>query len=620
MWDKGVRGGFINHKEAKVVVGLIYKEENVRYTISTADTTKPGIPYGYPLLKVHKLSVDQLQQKQIPPSRFVTDLSNGVTARSDTFLIAKWLSPLSKDYCVDLIRDSTQALQILDDVENSGVVETRSEWVSFGVDIVSLYDSLTHDLVLSALDDAITSCRQEWAPFFVRWLKDMVLLGFESAVLNSDNGDWYRLHRGIPTGAVTSVDLANISLFYALKNCAYSERPTFVHTMMRFVDDISGLAKTDVVNMENWIVDVRQKLRSDHSLDITYEVLPIESSCKFLDISFRFVNGILHTDIFRKKTDANRYLYHSSHHPPHVFRAIIVSQTMRYRRIINDDTRLSERLRELRSFFVDSGYPPRLVDTTIEEISRTPRTLAYREREEKGLGTDIPWVITYGPGYDEARKHTLEINKLIKNSDTWSTAPVDQIPRIRVVTRKAATLQSKLFKRRALALGENYGPTVPCKKPGDTRRGAPCKACSMMSGVDRITHNGRTIRTRGGDCKSKNIVYAAQCTLCVTNNTYVGKTVGPLATRISGHRSSFTNIIRSATHLSPDSVDDKNILGAHLVLCHGKRGMTDFNNLYKFFVLSQSDPSTLRRNEEFFIRTLNTISPSGLNQIDSMNI
>ena len=91
-------------------------------TLSTADIFKPGTPYGYPLLKVHKLSNEELRNKTIPPSRFVTDLSTGVSSRGDKFLIWKWLGPLAREYASDLVRDSTQALQILDNLEKSGLI------------------------------------------------------------------------------------------------------------------------------------------------------------------------------------------------------------------------------------------------------------------------------------------------------------------------------------------------------------------------------------------------------------------------------------------------------------------------------------------------------------------
>ena len=104
-----------------------------------------------------------MANKKIPPSRFVSDLSGGVTARFDKFIVWKWLAPLARDYCTDLVKDSTEALCKLDELEKSGVVKDN-DFNSFSLDVVALYDSLRHDVVMTALDHAIVTCRPDWDP------------------------------------------------------------------------------------------------------------------------------------------------------------------------------------------------------------------------------------------------------------------------------------------------------------------------------------------------------------------------------------------------------------------------------------------------------------------------
>ena len=50
------------------------------------------------------------------------------------------------------------------------------------------------------------------------------------------------------------------------------------------------------------------------------------------------------TDINVKKTDARAYLNFDSYHPKQTFPSIVYSQMLRYRRIINSDVTLQERL------------------------------------------------------------------------------------------------------------------------------------------------------------------------------------------------------------------------------------------------------------------------------------
>ena len=85
LWSSGFVSGFVNTGQAKAVVGSIPKSDGTTAQ-STSDEIKPGISYGYLLLKIHKLTPDQLQQKKVLPCRIVTDLSKGATAKSDTFI------------------------------------------------------------------------------------------------------------------------------------------------------------------------------------------------------------------------------------------------------------------------------------------------------------------------------------------------------------------------------------------------------------------------------------------------------------------------------------------------------------------------------------------------------
>ena len=81
------------------------------------------------------------------------------------------------------MKDTTAALKSLDDLEKNHDVD--DSWYSISIDIVSLYDSLKHELVIEAIDDAIDTCRQEWSPEFRKWFKDLIELSFVAAVLKT---------------------------------------------------------------------------------------------------------------------------------------------------------------------------------------------------------------------------------------------------------------------------------------------------------------------------------------------------------------------------------------------------------------------------------------------------
>ena len=325
--------GYVTSTQAKKAVGVLTKttpDGEEKHSISTNDMFKPGTPYGYPLLKIHKLTQEELAAKKIPPSRFVTDLSNGVAARGDKFLVWKWLGPLAKDYAQDLVQDSTAALMKLEDLQNSGVI-VGNNMISFSLDVVALYDSLGHELVFEAIDDAVKVCRPEWNEKFCDWIKDMLRLSFDSAVVKFDD-EFYTAKTGVPTGGIPSVDAGNISVYFVLKKAIYNSRPDELLSFMRFVDDGSGVWNGTMDSYNAWFSDVRSVCRDGYGLDLTHEAQVINSFAQFLDIQYKFEDGALTTDIYRKPTDANRFLQHSSCHPKHTFPSIVYSQALRHRR------------------------------------------------------------------------------------------------------------------------------------------------------------------------------------------------------------------------------------------------------------------------------------------------
>lgn len=573
------------------------------------------------MLKIHKLSETELLQKKIPPSRFVTDLSRGVTARSDKFLVWKFLGPLTRDYCVDLVRDSTAALMKLENLGASGEVD--DSWFSISIDIVSLYDSLRHELVMEALDDAMDCCRPDWSEDFRTWIKSLIQLSFESAVLKNDD-QWYEVVNGVPTGGINSVDCGNIALFFVLKKLVYENKPRELRNLDRFVDDISGQGKGSIRKFTEWVELLRTQMVSTYGLDITFDVKPITEPTQFLDIQYWFESGKLTTDLFRKPTDANRYLEFSSFHPRHTFRSIVFSQALRYRRIVNDEDLLDKRLKELQSYFEQSSYPSDMVKEVISEVRSRPRSLGYRTTNQDPT-VFTPWIITYGAGYNETKEKAKEVNDIITESRTWSNEAPSKIPKFQVVTRRAPSLKDTLFKRKKLALGSGSSSTEPCTKPDERKRGRPCMTCKLVSETSSVSNNSNTVRTQGGNCKSRNIVYAATCKLCTRNNVYVGKTVSTLSQRVNGHRSKYYDILgsfRLNSHFSPHGpgdIDDENVLGAHLFTVHNKKKDSDFNDSFMFDILCSTAPNNIRKSEQFYIDKLKSLYPFGLNNIKSVS-
>ena len=152
---------------------------------------------------------------------------------------------------------------------------------------------------------------------------------------------------------------------------------------------------------------------------LTFNVRFCNTFLKFLDVNYRFVNGILDTDVYYKDTDAHRYLSFLSTHPPHTFKSVIYSSFLRLGRIVIDQNILEFRLNEMYRFLKASDYPDNLLCSIGNDVYIKERSINYRNRvTDKKF--DVGWVTTFGPGYGEVKKFQSKINTTLVTSPLFS--------------------------------------------------------------------------------------------------------------------------------------------------------------------------------------------------------
>ena len=150
LWKLGKSRNLISAKIAHEIGGVSENDN-----MSTSPTYKPGIPYFYPMLKIHKLRKEELVPGVEPPARLVTSLREGVAKRSDVYIADRFLKNLEKDYCQDLLVDSSDALRWLENKNSILSRATKKSINCFTFDFKSLYDSLDPALVKEALVHAM---------------------------------------------------------------------------------------------------------------------------------------------------------------------------------------------------------------------------------------------------------------------------------------------------------------------------------------------------------------------------------------------------------------------------------------------------------------------------------
>ena len=517
------------------------------------------------------------------------------------------------------MRDHTEVLQWLDLAETEQLVSPDTIW--FNIDVKALYDSLNEDLVTEALKFAIAQCRPDWSQDRIDWILELVDLNNRSAV--AKHGDtWYKQCKGRATGDVFSVDLANITVYYAFNKVIYSQYRENILKLMRFVDDglcgfrgvrspFSERLGQSFINELGFILmfhRVNRQLTDDYGLALTYNLYKPGEYCEFLDIRFKFDGTTLSTDLFRKPTDSDGFLHFSSAHPPHTFAAVVYSQAIRYRRIINTDAVLQERLDQLYRRFTKCGYPKKMLDDIFDKVRRSPRNIQYREKEPKPK-CPVYWVTNFDPAHNAVKDFSTKVNTALQDSPTWKE--YKQTPEIvKVVPRRSPNIKDLLFKRRALAHATQDKSNVskPCTEPGEVKRGRKCAMCPFMSGKNFIMQNNVRHEIHGGNCQSKCVIYVASCKEC--NMKYVGKTINELRVRVSGHRNTF----KSFQPRDDIEITDREALSAHAKGYHKLQDVTDFNNLFVWDIFrSVNNPSMLLTEEQQVINLLGTKHPLGLN-------
>ena len=410
-----------------------------------------------------------------------------------------------------------------------------------------------------------------------------------------------------------------------------------VKSVKRYIDDGAGFFTGNTEEFKNWLQEVNLALAQfglvidESSIELPGIFVP------FLDIQFCFsAAGLLQTDLYTKPTDSRAYLNFRSSHPQHVFSGIVFSQFLRLRRIINDETRLKNRIDELKICFQNAGYPKSMIDNIANRVLGMERIL-QRKSELPTEPTETPksirMISTFGSDTDLVKsvkqfEPILSRTRSFSLSDAFrSPTPSPAVSRatsptplpvnynsttpaphssgkhrlFQFVKKTGNSIRSRVMRVKDLALGKRFGKTRACHSRN-------CASCEMITGQESFKFNRTTVKTAEASCSSYNIIYLVVCSLCW--KPYTGRSTRTLRTRIGEHRRHFYQIVDNKPfHLDNDDF----ALGSHLYNDHGCRDKTDFNKYYKLCILEICSPRVLEIKEHKYIHMLNSLSPIGIN-------
>ena len=225
---------------------------------------------------------------------------------------------------------------------------------------------------------------------------------------------------------------------------------------------------------------------------------------------------------------------------------------------------------ELKDNLLARGYKEESVDQQLRKVMSIPRTetLQPHPRQHQSIKR-VPLVITYHPALSRITKSLRKHLDILHVSDRLKAAIPD--PPI-VAFRRPHNLRDLLVRAK---LKKTNPPT--------------------QTGSTGTTHKTRSTFT----CKTRNLVYLIQCRKCGLQ--YVGETANPLHIRMNGHRSDIhtqktDKPVAAHFNLPDHTLDDLQVMGIKKI----------HNN----------DTEWRKHRESYWIFTLDTLAPTGMNLED----
>ena len=541
-------------------------------------------PYIYPLFKIHKLNMEQIEAKVIPPTRMVTSGVGGPTYRLGVFL-DNLLKPVVERYCQnELIKDSTSFLRELKSIEESG---RSRQFKSVGtLDVDALYPSIRLDIALQALTHALV-----FATNYSSDQIDMIIDFAELCIKNSVicyRGSWFRTTVGLPTGGPESGSIANIVVYFVLENVLLPN-PNIVNlnkmsTRKRFLDDL----------WFGWTGTERQFTRFKTALNkvgrtvgITFKG-EVGKACDFLDVTISLSkDGSLDTKLYVKPTDASRYLHRRSDHGLHTFSSIPYSQFRRAVVLSSDSQQRDMSLSYIHQKLQDSGYQQKEIENAkIKALQLDRHKILSTDTEKKPEENERQLIFTIN--------HDNYMRKKIKEVLTKNQNDINDLlggdTRLIVAERRNQNIASALFAKSAFSREQlKKNESQKCK-------GSRCQSCCLMNIGQKVTlwedHPNKVVVNLDFkcNCSSEFVIYLFICKLCPKKRSfYIGQSVNSCRERTNGHRGSF-NLKFYA----------KSALSLHMFKDHPESFDYKLQN-YDLGVIKSTSPLNLDRCEDYFL-------------------
>lgn len=551
----------------------------------------PVRPVFYTLPKVHK-------SLTAPPGR-------PIVAQNDSLLapLSEFVDFHIKPYVHTLpayIKDSTDFINKITNI--NGISD---DMLLVTLDIASLYTNIPHEGGLDALKFYLSE-REDTAtpPSELLWELTALVMKKNYFMFH---GDFYLQVSGTSMGSICAPNYANLFVgFFEANFVMNPEKNTHLSKIIkwfRFIDDVWALYQGSVDELQDFF----QLLNSfDSNLQFTMEYS--HEKVHFLDMWVSKTDGKLSTTLYRKDTDKNSLLMANSFHPTPLKRGLPKSQFYRLRRICQTTDDFVEKAEEMKGRFRERGYPDAWVNNAFEAALKKSRADLLKKSKRKEKKFSVTCITSYSPHSHIIRPIFKKHWHLLK-SDPELSHIMHDMPLF--VYKRERNLRDLLVH----ADFNNYRPRRSSQRlltpiPNGNYRCGGCAQCNNTQKVQsfRHPHNNRSFPIKSViTCSSTHIVYTLTCPCGLV---YVGKTTRQLKQRISEHKSTIRRNDRDypvAIHFNDlkHDISTLRFCGIEQVRLPRRGGNHDL---------------LLKRREAFWIYTLQTLAPKGLNDEFNLNV
>ena len=464
------------------------------------------------------------------------------------------------------------------------------------MDVSSLYTNIPHREGLNAVARALEARTNRSVP-------TRVLLKFLSMILHLNNFCFndtnYIQTKGCAMGSKCSGSYADIFMGDFEARHIYPRINGKHKAYTRFKDDIFLIW----TGGEAALLDFFQEINAVHG-SIKFECKHAKDIINFLDTNIHInPDGTLKTSLYRKPTDRNAYLHHSSYHPAKHITNIPYGHFLRARKICSDQTDADNAIADLERKFQERGFPQPSMEEQKTRSKEIPRATLLIDKEKTNIGR-IPFSTTFNEMNPPVRKiinsHWSVLQTQNDLAETFKDRPVVAFRR----NKNLRDILGQVHLSRGRKLVKNQRkPRHPGSKACLTTSRNQCCRHLQSTKTFKSDNTGETLEIRHDlNCRSKNTIYLGHCVLCPAKQ-YVGKSEPPANLRINTHRD---NVNR------PNGIafDKHFLLPGH-----------NFNDHARFTLIEQlkvnksplENRRRLEQREDYWMLRLKTLAPYGLN-------